>query len=120
MADIPDSISIPSSNSSKKRTQETANYKEVLASMANTMADMKCQMELQNDSNLLQLKKEADLISLLEAAEAKVDAVKSKPNPTPTQKLYLEVVETHFRNIFERFRGVPILPQINNPTLPFT
>ena len=108
MADIPDSISIPSSNSSKKRrTQETANYKEALASMAKTMAEMKGQMEQQNDSNLIHLKKEADLINLLEAAEAKVAAVKSKPNPTPTQKIYLEVIENHFRKIVESLQGGP-------------
>ena len=75
--------------------------------MAKTMAEMKGQMEQQNDSNLIQLRKEADLINLLEAAEAKVAAVRSKPNPSPTQKLYLEVVENHFGKIFESLEGGP-------------
>ena len=121
MAEILGSIYIPSSNSSKqRRIQETANYKNELASMAKTMAEMKGQVGQQNDSNPIQLKKDADLINLFEAAEAKVAAVRSKPNPTPTQKIYLEVVENTSEKYLNRFREVPILSKISDPMLSFT
>lgn len=89
MAEIPNSLSIPSSNSARKQKFELVNYKDELWSMALAMTGVKTHMELQNNPKLMRLKAEADLIVLLEAAEAKAEAARSKPNPIPTQQQHI-------------------------------
>lgn len=85
MTDIYEILSIPSSDSFRKHRAEEVNYKDGLRSMASAMTGIKTHMERQNNLKLLKLKAEADLIVLLEAPEANMKAVRSKPNPTPTQ-----------------------------------
>lgn len=89
MADIPDILSFLSSDSSEKLKVEELNYKDELRSIASAMNGINTDMELQNNPMLMKLKAEADLIILLEAVEAKVEAVRSKPNPAPPPQQYL-------------------------------
>lgn len=97
MTNIPNSFSLPSSDISRKQKVEKGIHKDKVWSIASAMTGIRTHMELQNPLKLMTLKAEADLNILPEAAEARVEAVRSKPNPISTRKQRIKMIENHFR-----------------------